>query len=134
MKNIDWIQEWCDSLRLQSFSKIKAQFEFSVHYERNFGPRWNRAGLTVQVIPSDQFELLIDESMTNQSTRLKCPDQVIYGILDILLTSDPMPVLGLKLVLISCEIDPVETTDDSLRQVGRLAGKKIVKDGFESFP
>ena len=59
-------------------------------------------------------------------------EETIFGVLDILVTADVYPLLGMHLRLVEAAIHPVDSKPYAFRMAGRQVGRRIVAAHLEA--
>ena len=52
--------------------------------------------------------------------------QAVLGVLDVLTTRPPLPLLNVRLRIVAAEFDPVASSERAFRLAGRDAAEKII--------
>lgn len=145
----DYLAAWSANIIGRTPLRLRVPVWANEEYRRRTTDE-NYAGITVIAEPSDVFAVSIElrpsvlQQMHGppQSTVVNMAavsdegetflGEVIFGILDILVTADRYPLLGLRLRLVAASIHPAQSTPSAFRMVGRQVGRRIVVEHIQA--
>lgn len=133
----DYLNLWQQELLKPSSLTLKSKARVIGERNKHLGPRWEVARIQITVEPAPSFEV-VDVYPGNQEARQEgYLDWVVFGLLDILMVSETMPLKNLRIILEKAELDAVNSSCMAFRHAGRDAGRKllqIVKDNALKVP
>ena len=89
-----------------------------------------RVRLTVHPAPAFEVEDSVAEKAELERLGVGWPDAVIFGLLDVLMRSEPGPLYTVRVVLEHVWYHHVDSSEVAFRHAGRDAGRRII-EGIE---
>jgi hypothetical protein len=75
--------------------------------------------------PNDEFVVVDQVPHDDELAKMGYPDWFMYGLLDILMTSEAMPLTNVKVMLCEAKYDKVDSSPRAFLEAGRDAGRKL---------
>ncbi len=126
---MDYVQQWVTDLTSHSsYNPLKTEQESWGEIDRHPSPRIMRAKVKIAIAPSPELEI-IDRLAQGKSTLLKdaeCFDQIVFGVLDIMMTALPSPIRTFKLTILDADYDETHSSPMAFRLAAREAAKNIL--------
>ncbi len=125
---IDYLQMWSRDLLTQKSGTVRLEAEAWGECKRHTGPSIWYARVKLSIAPSDHLEV-VDQLDHDKSVRLKSEgwyDQIIFGVLDVMMNDLPSPYGEFKLVIIDAEIDEIGARSSAFRLAARDATIKML--------
>jgi hypothetical protein len=117
-------QQWLDRKLSRPFSYLKESKTVKYSYHKIFGPTTRTAEVVLTGKPAEKF------SFTSQVNWPETPDAcnecVLEGILDILISSDFNPTLGVSFILEDIRWHEIESAPFAFYHAAREATKQIL--------
>lgn len=130
----DYINEWTEAWNACRWSKGSVALANSAaatgEYERDLGPRQHFARVVIAAEPAEAFIPSFDlssrrvEELQAQGALL---DEIVFGLLDVLMTSNAYPIFGMKIRITDVDFDPLRAAPIAFRMAGRDAARRILK-------
>jgi hypothetical protein len=125
----DYLRHWADSI-LETRSEILAEPVTAVgEVDRHLGPRWEFAKIQLTAYPSESFQMQDATPQREELERLgiRWPDCIVFGLLDVLMLREYLPLYNLRVVLEQAWWSEVDTSENAFRRAGRDAGRKLIE-------
>ena len=118
-----WSEEFSQGSSLMLTSRISATGERNIC----LGPRIDFARIELSAEPAAHFEI-VDGVAPSQELEQYCYlDWAVFGVLDIFLLADPLPLTKVKLTLEKADLHPIHSSQMAFRYAGRDAARKILQ-------
>jgi len=124
----DYLELWYKDLVARAPGTIKKFSEAWGECERHTGPSVWYAKVKIAIGNSDELQV-VDQLDTNKSKRLRSEgwyDQIIFGVLDVMLTSWVSPIMTFRLEIKDVDIHEVESRPIAFRIAARDAASKML--------
>ncbi len=129
---MDIFDDWFNNLMRKSTKSWKRTIVSTGLYDIHTGPSIHYAKVKVGFSPSDVFQ--IDDDLPievrNNLIEQDCYRYIIYGILDILLTTMVYPIKDIKISLIQVDFNEIESSPMAFRLAARDATRKALVEHF----
>jgi hypothetical protein len=123
----DYIELWKQNVTARRAQAVESGIEITGERDKRLGPLHEYAKVTIYVEPSDHFEVVDLVENTNRAREEGFPDNFIFGLLDIPVTTEHGPLLGARLMLKTAEYDPINSSSNAYWGAGRDAGRKLLE-------
>jgi len=127
---MDYIEKWISNLLTPSpYNPIKQETESWGEYKKHTGPATRYAKVLISIGPSSRSLEVIDRLDKDKATRLRqeeCYDQIIFGVLDVMMTFLSSPINSFKLVILDAVYEEVTSVPIAFRLAAREAARKIL--------
>ncbi|MGE5265210.1 MAG: hypothetical protein ACM3S0_17665 [Acidobacteriota bacterium] len=123
----DYVQLWCNNLLSRSSYTVSQQFETWGECNKHVGPSYWYAKVNITLGPSPDLQV-IDNMEKVKSDRLNQAgwfDQIVYGVLDVMLTDFSAPCKTFRLTILDVQIHDVDSNAIAFRLAGKDAARKI---------
>ncbi len=126
---MNYFDEWFKSMLSDSpFSwneTIRAEFE----YRKFVSPRVLYARVEIVIAPGEGFEIetLAEPPTDNEKHNQVLRDQIIFGVLDVMLTRPVAPIRDFKLTILRIGYDEKDSFPRAFRLAAREAAFKILQ-------
>lgn len=129
---MDFIREWFDNLQSTTGILWKKTIITSGKCSKHTGPGIWFASVTLDFSQSNEF---VVEDVLNSNLKKIIRDRnwyqyIIFGVLDVMLTTSTSPIRNFKVTINSIEFDEIESTPMAFRLAARDAALKAVKEHF----
>lgn len=91
------------------------------------GPKLSVAKIKIKVTPSKSFSIVSSVFPNSELRTLGFPENVIYGMLDVLLLSENSPIANIKINIIEAYPDDIHSSYMAFKKAGRDAANKIMR-------
>ena len=121
------LEQWLADVANRQSAQLKQSGLVEGVRDKVLGPRSDYAKITVAFEPATQLE--VDCSAANRS-ELEADGYLqgaVFGLLDVLLTSENYPIRNVKLTITAAEIHPIHASQMAFRWAGRDAGAKLLE-------
>lgn len=97
--------------------------------ERHWRERSEFASVSMMIEPAEHFEVIdrVPCSREIEALGVGWPQSVVFGLLDVLMTMESHPLYKVRVTLKDAAYHETDSTEIALREAGRDAGRKIVK-------
>ena len=116
----DYVQLWYDHLRARHRDTVPGRIEVVGQANNHGDPNWPKAVVRLEAEPAETFEV-VDEVKDNFYA-----DDIIIGLLNVLMTARWSPILKVKVTIKEVKIDPIESNRLAFQIAGRAAGEKLL--------
>jgi len=123
----DYLKMWAAELLKRNSLPLKSKITVTGERNQHLGPRFEFAKIQLSVEPSARFEVVHASPADEELQKLNYLDWAIFGLLDILLTSESAPLSNVRVTLEKAEHHPIDSSPMAFRQAGRDAGRKIIE-------
>jgi hypothetical protein len=106
---------------------LQGPIEIVGERDKHLGPRMDFAKVTIHVEPSDQFQVVDLVDRRDGSRRFGFPEKFVCGLLDALGVSAAQTGLAVKVLLISADHHPIDSSPQAFVEAGRDAGRKLAE-------
>ena len=125
---MNYLEKWAKDVFTRTPLEITREIYVTGIQKKHLGPRLEYAVIELKVEPSESFEVIFSETLNNLDDDSKeLIEAAIYGILDVILTHNILPIRNLKINFLSADIHPIDSNRMAFRKAGRDAGKKIIE-------
>ncbi len=96
---------------------------------RHVGPSIWYAAVEIRVSPNDKFEvedLSVPRIINRHIDGERWYDQIVFGVLDVMLTRAVAPIKSFKLTILEIDFDEIQSTPMAFRLAARDAALKIL--------
>jgi hypothetical protein len=121
----DYIQRWTAELMKRPEKTIASCVEVTGERHKHVGPKIEYASVRVSLEPADEFEVVDEVEQNTELKQMGYPDWFVFGLLDILMTAESMPLTKIKIVLKNATYDRIDSSPRAFLEAGRDAGQKI---------
>jgi hypothetical protein len=126
---MDYVSQWYTDLTSRTpYNPLKDEKEAWGEIREHPGPRIRAAKVKIAIAPSSQLEI-VDRLAAENSDLLKqqeCFDQIIFGVLDVMMTALPSPIQTFRLSILDAEYDEINSSPMAFRLAARQAAKTIL--------
>lgn len=127
----NFLEEWIASNEDSQLSAVVG-FNIELHKpifvtgicDRHLGPRWEYAKVKIKFQHSSSVLITSEVPLSEDLNKLKALTQIAYGIFDIAVPSCSRQDLNIHAIVTEIEIDPIETTANSIRLAAQDATRK----------
>ena len=126
---VNYLEMWAKDVFTRNPLEITKEIYVKGIQKKHLGPRLEYAVIELKVEPSDCFRVEIHETLKkldNDSKELI--DAAIFGILDVILTHNILPLRNLNIHFLSVDIHAVDSNIMAFRKAGRDAGRKMLEN------
>ena len=120
----NYLQLWFEARGKRVNSLLSSRLTAAGECKKHLGPTFQFARVSVSVEPADEFDVVDLVPQNEELKRLRYPDYVIFGLLDVLITSDYFPLSKVRIILTNVEYNAVESSAMAFREAGRDFSKK----------
>jgi hypothetical protein len=107
---------------------LKVPVEIVGTRDQHMGPRWEFAKIRLSVEPADIFDVQIGPLPKAADLEKKgYLDAAIMGLLDVLLTTESLPLRDIRVTFIEAEEHPVDSSQMAFRHAGRDAARNLLQ-------
>jgi hypothetical protein len=122
------LREWLDDVAARSPATLTRPARVVGVRDAHLGPRWDRAEVEIEAEPAARWSVEVDlpggQSLLPEQTDFL--RQAVLGVLDVLTTRPPQPLLNLRLRIVGARFDPVDANARAFRLAGRDAAEKLI--------
>lgn len=126
---MDYVQQWVTDLTSHApYNPLADEREGWGEIDKHPSPRTMRGRVRIAIAPSPELEI-VDRLAAEKSTLLKdmeCFDQVVFGVLDVMMTTLPTPVRTFRLTILDADYDEINSSPMAFRLAAREAAKSIL--------
>lgn len=127
---MNYLARWAQDICSQSFLVLRegVRVEGTGKEDVHTGPSWRYAKVAVFAEPAQEFSVSFDLPPTDVAA-LQADgwlDEVIFGVLDVLTTSESCPILGIALHITKADYDPISSSRIAFRMAGRRAARDML--------
>jgi hypothetical protein len=122
----DYMMLWAEGLPMRSSLTLRAAINVTGERNKHLGPRYEFAKIALSVQPASTFEVVDSVPEDEELRREGYLDWAVFGLLDVLMLSEPFPLHKLRIVFESAEYHPVDSSPIAFLHAGRDAGRKII--------
>lgn len=131
---MDLLEKWYRNLLSNSTSRWKYSLTARGECRRHTGPSIWYAAVNIAIAPGDQLEIedKLDPKQKEYISTLGWYDQIIFGVLDVMLTCSITPIRRFKLTILDIDFNEIESNSWAFRLAAREATQKIINLGTTS--
>jgi hypothetical protein len=124
---MDYVESWFETLQTSPGFTVRRTASAKGECRRNRGPHSWIAMVAVTISPSDTLEVedTLPSEVRNTMMESDWYEQVVYGILDVMLTTPEIPARSFRLVITDVEIHPIHTSSMAFRLAARDAAQAV---------
>lgn len=125
---MNYLEEWSTNILARRAIPLRKSVLAQGVRDRHTGPSWQFAMVELRAEPSDTFSVAFDipDGQIEELRRNGYIDEIVFGAIDVLATSEPSPVLGIKLHVVSVGLDPVRSSAIAFRVASRKAAGELL--------
>ncbi len=126
---MEYFHKWVDSLLTRPGGVWEQTLSARGECRRHTGPSIWYAAVKIKVSPNDKFEvedLSMPKIVDMHIDGLRWYDQIVFGVLDVMLTRAVAPIKSFKLTILEIDFDEIESNPMAFRLAGRDAALKIL--------
>jgi len=131
---MEYLTKWFDNLASNKGGTWPRATTARGECRRHTGPGLWYAAVDLTFIPSDKFE--IEDKSTPQvrdhKDGLRWYEQIVFGVLDVMLTRPTMPIWNFRLIISNIDYDEIESNPMAFRLAARDAALKILGSHYPS--
>jgi len=120
----DYISRWGGTRDSGAPLGVASKMEIVGERSKHVGPRFDFARVTMDIEPSENFEILNAVNEIDAVT-YGYPDKFIFGLFDEILAKQPGPITKVRITLKIAEYDPIDSSPLAFFEAGRDAGHKV---------
>lgn len=120
------IDEWFRERMTVPTARLAGEVRVSVVHDRHLGPTWERAGVVLEVAPSDAFDVELLPGVGNAEEQ-EYATATALGFLDVAMVNTPFPLRDVRLRILQLIVDPVGSSHMAFREAGRQAARKVLE-------
>lgn len=134
MNATDYMASWAENVLTRASVRLPCAITVVGVCDRHVGPNWHAAEVKIRAEPAPEFRATnnVVGDVGNVMGSEGWLNEVVWGLLDVLLTAGPSPVTGLHVYVLGATIDPIKSKGVAFRLAGRDAGHKILAKAFKS--
>ena len=125
---MEYLKMWCDNLLSSPDLAWKHSLTARGECHRQVSPRIWYAAVEITISPAAGFE--VEEKLTSPLTTYqdgsRWRDQIIFGVLDVMLTRLVAPIRNFKLTISNIDFNETESNPMAFRLAARTAASKIL--------
>lgn len=123
------VADWVKDLEVRPAASIDRSIQVVGLRDKHLGPRWEHARIDIVAEPADAWSVVveIEQEGDGAAEREALLRQALFGLLDVLVTRPPQPLLNLRVRVVGAEFDPVQANARAFRLAGRDAGEKLLE-------
>ena len=124
----DDIEFWYQDLQARSSYILTRKGEAWGECDRHSGPSWFYAKVLIAIEPHEEF-LVINQLDKNKADRMELEDwfdQIVFGVLDVMLSAKSYPCKSFQLVILDIDFDEIDSKPIAFRLAARDATAKIL--------
>jgi len=127
MTSQTYLAEWAESFARLGSLELPSAICVTGERNQHLGPSWQYARVHLTAYPASALTI-IDEVPRNEEF-LACgyPEWAIFGLLDVLLGAQTVPLYNVRIVLEKVDYDPIQSSPVAFRFAGRDAGRLIIE-------
>jgi hypothetical protein len=119
-------QRWFENLLRSKGISPTGSITVEGRIDKHVGPQMVFAEIKVAIGVSQEFSVFNEVEMTDDLIAEKFPEYVIFGILDVLMTSDLVCTDRLQLTIKGVKTSPIDTSPLVFREAGRDAARNFL--------
>jgi hypothetical protein len=125
----DYLALWAKGVPNRRSRVLTAPITVVGERKKALGPKSEFARVQLTVHPADAFEVSdnVAERRELEELGVEWPDPVIFGVLDVLMRTEPDPLSSVRVILEEAWYHDVDSSENAFRHAGRDAGEKIIK-------
>lgn len=121
------LQDWFQDRLTTPSAPMPGEVRVSVTHDQHLGPTWERAGLVLEVGPSDEFTVELVGEPAGADER-EYANAAVLGFLDVAMVSTPFPLRDVRVRVVELSVDPVASSPMAFRRAGRQAAHEIIEE------
>ena len=122
------LDRWINNLQTRRSAPLSNSGSVEGIRDEHLGPRCERAKITVAYEPSESFNVVCTASECAELEANGYLDFVIFGLLDVLMTTGVYPLRNIKINITKADIDPIHSSQMAFRWAGRKAADNLLAD------
>ncbi len=126
---MEYFKKWFDSLLAEPGMTWGKAISARGECRRHTGPSLWYAAVEIRLAPSDEFQIedLSEPRVVNRHVDgPRWYDQIIFGVLDVMLTQPVAPIVNFKVTILGVDFDEIRSNPMAFRLAARDAALKIL--------
>jgi hypothetical protein len=121
---MNYFEEWFTGLiDIKSYNPIKQRATATGEYNKHVGPAIRYARVTIALEPGNTFQVIdkLNAEISDYLKQQECFTPIIFGVLDVALTSYSVPINEFTLTIIDVNYDEISSPPIAFRLAAREA-------------
>jgi hypothetical protein len=125
---MDILRDWIENLQSRTDIRVTKKSTASGEYFSHNGPSIKSAYVELEISPDNEPSVDISKlDNTNENIDPEIINSVVFGVMDVMLTSLSSPIKNYKLTINNLGYDEIQSTQIAFRMAARDAAQKILK-------
>lgn len=128
----DYLSAWPGNVLGRRSRPLRGRVQVEGWYRRQGGAD-RYAGIEVVAEPAAAFAVAFDldpellARLEGDTYGRHFLDEAVFGMLDVLITAEPLPVLGVSIRVVRLDVHPVDSHIEDFRLAGQAAARQIIE-------
>lgn len=125
----DFLNQWLNEFPSRKSWRLKYSVSVTGRRERHWSDRSEFASISITIDPAENFEVVDRVPCRGEieALRVGWPATVIFGLLDVLMTTESYPLYKVRVTLNDAAYHVTDSTEIAFREAARDAGRRIVE-------
>lgn len=122
------LERWTQDVLTRRSRPLPRSVQVEGVRKAHLGPMLQVASVRFVAEPAERFSVVVEvPGVEGHADRVAFIEAAVFGLLDIVLLSEPQPMREMRLRLVAAEFDPVNASVMAFRLAGRDAGQHLVE-------